>query len=360
MQFFLNKTQSQEDFSPTRSLTLIVLLSAILAHFIEINFGIAIVATRTYFFTYAALLLSVGYFLPKNQEYQLEHSETKTLIEVKSKRQRGKKNRTSDLQDSYWNRDIAIGSLISFMLLLPLLFEYISNLNGGTSTFQILWASFTRVNNDTISYGVLALVLTTWFASSVLNAAEKQSSTWKTFVAILGVSAGIALVYGVFLSGSLARLARNAPTSISDVLAQANSFENLLTQFYLFLLIGLFSLAGFLPAEWPRKATNPSAFGIILAPIVLVLVVSASFLTNWRIIQADITFKLAEPFSNSGQWPVANILYQRAKESAPDEDYYDLFLGRGYLEQAKTVSDEAEKQAIFEQAESDLIKSANN
>ena len=41
---------------------------------------------------------------------------------------------------------------------------------------------------------------------------------------------------------------------------------------------------------------------------------------------------------------------------APDEDYYDLFLGRGYLEYAKTITEESEKQAIFDQAEADLLK----
>ena len=162
--------------------------------------------------------------------------------------------------------------------------------------------------------------------------------------------------YGFFLSGSLARIARNVPSNINDVLSQATSFENLLTQFYFFMIIGLLILARFLPIEWPNRATNPSSFGVILAPIVLVLVVGVGYFTNWRIIQADITFKLAEPFASSGQWPVANVLYQRAKEYAPDEDYYDLFLGRGYLEQAKTVSDEAEKQTIFEKAETDLKK----
>ena len=201
---------------------------------------------------------------------------------------------------------------------------------------------------------MLALVLTTWLASGVLFSTGKKKNIWKTFFAILSVSAVFTLIYGLFLSGSLARLARNIPESINDVLIQAASFEGLLTQFYLFLLIGIFSLAVLLPIEWPRTATNPRAFGAILAPVVLILVVSVSYLTNWRIIQADITFKLAEPFANSGQWVVANILYQKSKESAPDEDYYDLFLGRGYLEQAKTVADETEKQAIFEKAEADL------
>ena len=69
---FAKPNPDREAYSATRSLTLVVLLSGILSHFVEINFGIAIVATRTYFFVYTSLLLAVGYLLPKYGEYLLE------------------------------------------------------------------------------------------------------------------------------------------------------------------------------------------------------------------------------------------------------------------------------------------------
>jgi tetratricopeptide (TPR) repeat protein/O-antigen ligase len=353
---FIKYDPDQEKYDPNRDFILIVLLSAILAHFVEINFGIAIVSTRTYFFVYAALLLLVGYILQQRGEFSLVPTANNKSTSAKPTRQRGKKKRSSGFPDSILYRSNAIGSLVTSMLLLPLLYEYISNIHGGRSASQILWDSLTRVNQDAISYGVLALVLTTWFASSMLFAAEKQSNIWKSFASILGISMLLALVYGIFLSGSLARIARNAPETINDVLSQATAFENLLTQFYIFMILGLLILGFYLPAGWPKRSTNPSSFGVILGPVVFVLVIGISYFTNWRIIQADITFKLAEPFSSSGQWPVANALYQRAKDYAPDEDYYDLFLGRGYLEYAKTISDFTEKQTIFEKAEGDLKK----
>ncbi|NIR62276.1 MAG: hypothetical protein GWN61_00420, partial [candidate division Zixibacteria bacterium] len=61
-----------------------------------------------------------------------------------------------------------------------------------------------------------------------------------------------------------------------------------------------------------------------------------------------------EPFSGNNQWPVAIELYKRARSLAPDEDYYYLFLGRGYLEQAKLLESEEEQAVIFQQAEIDL------
>ena len=53
---------SEED--QLRAYLLLGLLAAVIAHFVEINFGIAIAATRTYFWVYAALILLVGYILP--------------------------------------------------------------------------------------------------------------------------------------------------------------------------------------------------------------------------------------------------------------------------------------------------------
>jgi cyclophilin family peptidyl-prolyl cis-trans isomerase len=46
-------------------LLMIGLVSAVLAHYVEIHFGIAIAATRTHFFVYVALMFIVGYWIPK-------------------------------------------------------------------------------------------------------------------------------------------------------------------------------------------------------------------------------------------------------------------------------------------------------
>ncbi len=49
-------------------LLLAALLAATLAHYVEINFGIAIAATRIHFFIYAALMFLIGYGLPRLRE----------------------------------------------------------------------------------------------------------------------------------------------------------------------------------------------------------------------------------------------------------------------------------------------------
>lgn len=46
-------------------LLLLGLLAAIIAHYVEINFGIAIASTRVHFFVYVALMFLVGHLLPQ-------------------------------------------------------------------------------------------------------------------------------------------------------------------------------------------------------------------------------------------------------------------------------------------------------
>lgn len=70
MALFGRYTIPQTPGEAARVLILIVLLAAIISHFIEINFGIAIAVTRTYFWTFSALILVVGYVLPLHGEFK--------------------------------------------------------------------------------------------------------------------------------------------------------------------------------------------------------------------------------------------------------------------------------------------------
>ena len=164
------------------------------------------------------------------------------------------------------------------------------------------------------------------------------------------------MFYGFWFSGSLASLARLAPQNIDEVITQTASLEGLLTQYYSFLILGILLLGFFLPANWPTRTRHASFWGPMIAVTGFILVIGLSVITNIRIIHADIAFKMAEPFSNSRQWPVANVLYRRAIELSPDEDYYYLFLGRGSLEEAKTISDPIQQEQAFRTAETDLIQ----
>jgi tetratricopeptide (TPR) repeat protein len=172
---------------------------------------------------------------------------------------------------------------------------------------------------------------------------------------VLGTSALIGIFYATWLSGSLSSIARMANQSIQDVINQTASLEGLLTQYYAFLVFMLLVLAFLLP-EW--KVSRAQATSILVPVVAIVgsiLVIWLSLATNLHIIQADIAFKMAEPFANNQQWAVANTIYRRAISLSPDEDYYYLFLGRGSLEAAKMITDSVEQEQAFQTAEADLL-----
>ncbi len=58
----IEATEQRDPFS-RNTITMIAVIGAIVAFYVEIHFGIAIVSTRTYFFAYAALLFAIGHTL---------------------------------------------------------------------------------------------------------------------------------------------------------------------------------------------------------------------------------------------------------------------------------------------------------
>ncbi len=360
-----------------RKLTLIVLLAGIVAHFVEINFGIAIASTRTYFWTYSALMLCVGYILPLYNQYELPGTATAqgpsvVSEQVKSlKASSGGKKRRSGREAARGTarsfptgmREILIPAALVSTVLMTLGYNYITNSRGLESALAILWSAFTRLpnRNYALSYGILSLILTTWVVLSMVFSAEENQnrpvSSWlKSMLAVLGISGGITLIYWLIHAGTLGTIASTAASTLDAVIEQVGRYENLLASFYIIAFILLLALAYFLPEERTGRQPGFSLAGALTAGAGLIVVLVLAATTNLRVIQADIAFKLAEPFARDEQWPVAISIYNRANELAPTEDYYYLFLGRAYLEHAKSLSEADEREKFISQAADDLRK----
>lgn len=61
------ETVTKDPFAVER-LTMVGLITAVLAHYVEVHFGIAIAATRLHFFAYLGLMFITGYLLPRLKE----------------------------------------------------------------------------------------------------------------------------------------------------------------------------------------------------------------------------------------------------------------------------------------------------
>ena len=358
-----------------RYLILIVLIAAIVSHFVEINFGIAIAATRTYFWVYTALLVVVGYILPKigvfdivemkpdTDELHLTADEKKSGTMAGKKKKRARSGVSS--AENNWlveNRQALISAFIILLVLVTLGFDFINNPPGLKSAPDIVWSALTRLpsRNLSVSFGILWVFLTAWLFAGVVLVTEHQTTNlhtwWKGFAITFGVAFFLALFYGLWHAGRLAEIARNSASTLDDVLVQVGRFEGLLPRYYFAVLLIILAMAVVLSEPIQSRSISASPATIIATPILSITVILLAFITNIRVVQADIVFKITEPFSRGGQWPVAIAIYNRANELAPNEDYYYLFLGRAFLEHAKTLQDTGERDRFIKDAEAELLK----
>ncbi len=250
-----------------RQYLLLGLLAAIIAHFMEINFGIAIAATRIYFWAFAALLFLVGYWLPLRGEYArppekiaLASDGEKTTGRKKHRAEPGAARRIKLDEPT---RQMLVLALMLSVLLSTLGYNFITNSQRNTSVVGVVWSAFVRLNDSSqMSFGMLALVLTTWIIGAALLAAEFYSGdgahqAYPSWVRTFGiVLAGSILTAGSFWflhAYGLVLLARVNATNMEQVLDQVRSSEGLVTKFYLAIFV-LVLCVGYLLASGSASA----------------------------------------------------------------------------------------------------------
>lgn len=399
----------QEGINKLRAYLLVGLLAAIISHFVEINFGIAIAVTRTYFWVYTALLLLIGYLYPLiagfervsqngrdtvlaldqissdrafTQQYhdksENEHKNKSNDMVVDHKKDRGSykkikrrvskyKPKSNVLIPSKALNEAVVAGFIVAILLSTLAYDMISNAQGAKSISEILWNSIVRLRNSTLenTYGVLVLLLVSWLTAAVITASEtvisleeqtgRYTQTWgKVFGTILLISSSLAAIFWVWHARGMAVLARSTVNTLEGILRQVQNSEVILTKYYIYLLLLVLGLALFVPENWPERSTQRRGFSIIRALVAFIAAFVIANVTNIRVIQADVAFKTAESFTRSNTWPVAISIYNHAIDLAPNEDFYYLFLGRAYLEYAKTLSEPSQREQLIHQAAEDL------
>ncbi len=160
-------------------LLMIALLAAVVAHYVEIHFGIAIAATRTHFFVYISLMFLVGYYLP------LSLSIT-NLVGSDQKPNRVRRRRTGSYQsreEGWVSRSLAFGLILALIIgILAFNFmtfslpsgESIQTIDQVPSPGEIFHQSF-LVNTGKgfiDSPFVFVLLVMTWLLGSLLFVSE--------------------------------------------------------------------------------------------------------------------------------------------------------------------------------------------
>jgi tetratricopeptide (TPR) repeat protein len=342
---------------------LIALVSALLAHFVEIHFGIAIAATRTYFWVYTALMVATGYY-PEREPISLQAAEAVVPVEVpKQPRRKRRRSRRSQAQvpsepasqalrlalrplsgqgsvQGAQRREVSviIYSLLAGLILVTMGYDYITpQFNLAAKGYSLLW--------------LLAL---TWLLGGAIIVALTSRGQFRRNNWPLAPLLYSLISLGCFFIFSIIRIRQThtgiTVASVSDLLKQAGAVASGLVLYYVFVLFFLLAIAGALMG----RMSLPSGFWRRrygwLYPLLVAGVAVLIFVTNLSVIRADIIYKHAKSYFEAGHLDAGIALYRQAIKLVPKEDYYYLFLGSAYLEKAKDVSNPAERAALLEES----------
>ena len=376
-------------------LLILSLLSAIVTHFVEINFGIAVAATRTTFWACAGLLVVAGLDLRESQ--RVSESASQRVGESASRRvsesasqpdegtsRRRKKRRqkqsapsspTSERTPAGWLWPTLGNAIVGGFILGTLAFDFVVSLTNLSDPGRILWRALTTLptQGERTSYGILMIMLLTWLVMGLIFLSEMarrgtlkaRPSDWlPASLLYLTVSLGLGLAFALLLAGHLAALVPPPPPPMGGGGGQGNQVAQLMcnplasrmTLYYGFVALVL--LAGGLALM--RERTLPRASATTWGPVALIplLVLSGVLAVQYNLapIQANMIYRQADPYDREGAWDVALAHYERASELAPHADVYYLELGRAYSQKASSTGDPAQQERLFQLAEQSLIQ----
>jgi tetratricopeptide (TPR) repeat protein len=353
------------------TLLLIGLLAGTLAHFVEINFGIAIAATRTTFWIFAGLLVCLGLNWVPGHPALLGADADTADSSVPRRRSRRYARRSGGLAP--WVATVVALSLAGTFLLGTLAFDFINNPNRSSDAGRILMQSLTMKTHPTPTraYGALMIVVFTWALFGLVGLSEfdregvfdlHRQKRWTTAVALyVGITLVGFLIFALLVAGHQAALTRTPVTTLDEVVDVADKLSDLLAYYY-GLIFTVVIVMGFVLMVEGEPARGPANV-VSIATLVVLLLVSIPLIRNgsYNLIRADIIFKQGGAFANSSaanEKQVGIQHFEQAIAYAPHEDYYYLFLGKAYLELAQGLSAEtpaAQRAAIFDKTEEVLI-----
>jgi tetratricopeptide (TPR) repeat protein/O-antigen ligase len=350
------------ELSPQRLLFIVALLATIVAHFIEIHFGIAIAATRTYFWTLTAVLVLIGTgWLALSEVETVARPQVQaaqvTAEMSRSARRRAKAKQRAQVAAPTQARGF-LGSTVSpiwpyafigALILLTLAWDYITNQSRDNRTLNIFWEALTtRIPQGQqvahTSLGILWLVVFTWLVGGMLAVAllarEKNTVKWPRQFGLYSLATwGVFIAFGIWQAASL----RVTPvTNIVQAEQLADNTANHIWRYYTGLFIVLMAVAWALWLVRPRpqpifsRQGGVALVGAGVIAIVLFLFISA---VNVDIVRADIYYKQGLAYESEGQWDGSIFLYSKALSVESSEDFYYLFLGRALLERARRTAD---------------------
>lgn len=366
---FLHADLKLEPRDIPRQLLIITIMTTVAAHFVEIHFGIAIAATRTYFWVETAALLALGMrwaqpvafsaaqALAAELEEKAEKAEVEPVVEAPKDNRNQRKGRKTPVKvtptptrrtPSTTASALPATAMTDLLIFLTFVFIYTTNGTQQRSAVEILINSIAQrpVSGQLVgSPYIFFLMVFTWLLSATVgltveSLAQRKAPSIHWWVRGYGLHAAVVwlgwLVYGLIQGWRL--IPGSGGTTLDEQLNHVAGHFAIFTWVLIIWIIG----SGTVYA-WPRLrerlsfATRP-AISLVAGAAMAVFVFFVVSTVNVALVRADIIYKQGQQFDNQGNWVSSIELYRRALGARKTEDHYMLFLGRALLEQAKDVT----------------------
>ncbi len=323
-------------------LLILLLFAGIMGHFVEINVGIAVSATRLYFWIYTGLLMALALYVERRTDAAGEapaaSEETPRPAPKKKAGASSKKAGASSKKAKKRKRQ----PKPSFSARLPEGLVSLS-LMAGLMLGTVAFSFFSRSVADEFALAIRGFVLALWILTGLLLAVElyAMNGTWLSLrsLAFYGVVAWLpALAFILF----------------KDVVAGGRLFY-----LALYNLIVLAVLMAF--AVWARRAEGPRLQKIAPMSLVagVVLAVAAGVFihqTNIQIVQANLYHNGARSAMQQQRYDPAITQYRRALALDPGQGLYQLELAQALVSKGVyTQVAASQRDQLFGEAEDILL-----
>jgi tetratricopeptide (TPR) repeat protein len=307
------------------------LFSALVAHLIEIQFGIAVAVTRFYFWIYLAVFVLLG------------------LGWIRKASGRGKAGYPIP-QESFISRryaKILTGSFLMATLFFTLGFEFIHNARLDENWLNIIQNSLAPSGlpgHFGLSYGVLSMFLLTWIVGSYVVITENQRGT-----SLAQENSGGMVDFGIYLCITLMVYFVGIILQSLNI-RSATDFSVTITLYCvgmgILILLTAWSLS--LDAAFQDKFCWKGALWIypVMISISLVVIITS----NISMIKADIYFKQGQLLNEHKHFNGSFQFYRQAISLAPDQDHYYAELGRTLMARTGLTTDSKGRIQLFEES----------
>lgn len=276
----------------------VALLAALTAHYVEIQFGIAVAATRLLFWLFAALIV-------------VQESRRLTAED--------------EPRAASWIGQTATAALINVGLTMTLMPAFVVNYDHLSNGWEIVWRALTFDSVHNVQSGAVALLLlTTWLMAGLWLMSDlpraRRGHGGAVFAAF---SIGLAAAYGLLHAS---RPGIDMITTVGDIAAELHIAAQRVQVFDLYVaglsvLLVLIALSLLteraVEARWVNRR-----WSVAVAVPVMIGVLMWNNSLNFDPIRADMIYRHGQGFEQQGKLDFAIAVYQAALNVTPAEDVY--------------------------------------